>query len=154
MLLHEFIVRTGFVPTEDYYHKEIEPGYNRSRLDKNEWCKEWKKNGGIQKAFDYMCKEAENNHLRVKELESVIDENTQKLSEYYKRIQELEPKASVYDGMADFLIEQAEKWSATDLRAKAIEMLGSSEYLRRKIEKGYNLWEADRELLINVLSNK
>lgn len=91
-------------------------------------------------------------YLRVKELESVIDENTQKLAEYYKRIRELEPKAAASDGMADFLIEQAEKWSATDLRAKAIEMLGSREYLRRKIEKGLNLWESDRELLIDVLS--
>jgi len=154
MLIKEFIDWTGFTPTDDYYHKEIEPEYEHSNLDKDDWCKQWKKNGGIQKAYDAMCKDAANNHLRVKELESVIDENTQKLSEYYKRIQELEPKASVYDGMADFLIEQAEKWSATDLRAKAIEMLGSSEYLRRKIEKGYNLWEADRELLINVLSNK
>lgn len=154
MLIKEFIDRTGFTPTDDYYHKEIEPEYEHSNLDKDDWCKQWKKNGGIQKAYDAMCKDAANNHLRVKELESVIDENTQKLSEYYKRIQELEPKASVYDGMADFLIEQAEKWSATDLRAKAIEMLGSSEYLRRKIEKGYNLWEVDRELLISILSNK
>lgn len=154
MLIKEFIDRTGFTPTDDYYHKEIEPEYNRSRLDKDDWCKQWKKNGGIQKAYDAMCLEAANEHLRVREFEIVIDENNQKLSEYYKRIQELEPKASVYDGMADFLIEQAEKWSATDLRAKAIEMLGSSEYLRRKIEKGYNLWEADRELLISILSNK
>ena len=152
MLIKEFIDRTGFTPTDYYYHKEIEPEYNRSRLDKDDWCKQWKKNGGIQKAYDAMCKDAANNHLRVKELESVIDENTQKLAEYYKRIQELEPKATIYDGMADFLIEQAEKWSATDLRAKAIEMLGSREYLRRKIEKGFNLWESDRELLIDVLS--
>ena len=153
MLIKEFIDRTGFIPTDDYYHTEIEPEYNRSKLEKDDWCREWKKNGGIQKAYDAMCKDAANNHLRVKELESVIDENTQKLAEYYKRIQELEPKATIYDGMADFLIEQAEKWSATDLRAKAIEMLGSREYLRRKIEKGFNLWESDKELLISVLSN-
>lgn len=53
--------------------------------------------------------------------------------------------------MANFLIEQAEKWSAGDLREKAIEMIGKKEYLRRKIEKGFNLWDADKELLIELL---
>lgn len=54
--------------------------------------------------------------------------------------------------MADFLIEQAEKWSAGDLREKAIAMIGEKDYLRRKIEKGFNLWDADKELLMLVLS--
>lgn len=54
--------------------------------------------------------------------------------------------------LANFLIDQAEKWSASDLRARAIGMLGEREYLRRKIAKGYNLWEADRELLNEILS--
>lgn len=53
--------------------------------------------------------------------------------------------------MVNFLIEQAEKWSASDVREKAIQMVGGREYLRRKIEKGYNLWEADRKLLIEIL---
>ena len=50
MLISEFIDRTGFRPTEDYYHTVIEPEYNASNLDKDAWCKQWKKNGGIQKA--------------------------------------------------------------------------------------------------------
>ena len=162
MLLHEFIVRTGFVPTEDYYHKEIEPEYNRSKLDKNEWCKEWKKNGGIQKAFDYMCKEAANEHCKaialgnenkalMEELASVKDE----LSERELTCESLRAfkagKIAEHDEMAEFLVEQAEKWSATDIRATAIEMLGASGYLRKKIEKGYDLWVVDRELLIALL---
>ncbi len=53
--------------------------------------------------------------------------------------------------MAEFLIEQVEKWSTTDIRAKAIEMLGASGYLRKKIEKGYGLWVVDRELLMALL---
>lgn len=51
----------------------------------------------------------------------------------------------------DFLIEQAEKWSASDLRERAISIIGEREYLRRKIEKGYNLWETDRKLLVDFL---
>lgn len=53
--------------------------------------------------------------------------------------------------MADFLIEQADKWSASDLMLKAIQIVGEREYLRRKIAKGYKLWAADKELLMEVL---
>lgn len=45
--------------------------------------------------------------------------------------------------LANFLIEQAEKWSASDLREK--------EYIRRKIAKGYNLWDADKKILDEIL---
>ena len=53
--------------------------------------------------------------------------------------------------LENFLIEQAEKCSSTDLRNRAILMLGEREYLRRKIERGFNLWEADKEMLIEIL---
>lgn len=55
--------------------------------------------------------------------------------------------------LVNFLIDQAEKWSASDLREKAISMIGGREYLRRKIDKGYNLWEADKELLLDILKD-
>lgn len=32
-------------------------------------------------------------------------------------------------------------------------MIGAKEYLRKKIERGYNLWEADREHLIRLLDD-
>lgn len=56
------------------------------------------------------------------------------------------------DQMADFLILQAEKWSATDLREKAINMIGIQEYIRRRLEMGFDLWEADRAEIIKILS--
>lgn len=31
-------------------------------------------------------------------------------------------------------------------------MIGEREYLRRKIAKGYNLWDDDKKLLDNILS--
>lgn len=55
--------------------------------------------------------------------------------------------------LSNFLIEQAEKWSASDLREKAISMIGEREYLKRKIAKGCNLWEADKELLLDILKD-
>lgn len=55
--------------------------------------------------------------------------------------------------ITNFLIDQAEKWSSTDLREKAIAMIGEKEYLRRKIQRGHNLWKKDRELLDDILKN-
>lgn len=55
--------------------------------------------------------------------------------------------------LSNFLIKQAEKWSANDLREEAISMIGEKEYLRRKIAAGYNLWDADKKLLDIILKN-
>lgn len=30
-------------------------------------------------------------------------------------------------------------------------MIGEKEYLRRKIERGFNLWEVDKDLLLELL---
>lgn len=53
----------------------------------------------------------------------------------------------------NFLIDQSEKWIASELREKVISMIGEREYLRRKIEKGYNIWEDDKELLLDILKD-
>lgn len=53
--------------------------------------------------------------------------------------------------IVNFLIEQAEKWSASDMREQAIAMIGEKEYLRRKLAMGYNLWDADKKLLDEIL---
>lgn len=53
--------------------------------------------------------------------------------------------------LSNFLIDQAEKWSASNLREKAIAMIGEKEYLRKKIARGHNLWEADKKILIDIL---
>lgn len=53
--------------------------------------------------------------------------------------------------LANFLIDQAEKWSASDLRERAISMIGEREYLRIKLAKGYNLWDLDKKLLDEIL---
>lgn len=54
--------------------------------------------------------------------------------------------------MADFLIIQAEKWSASALREKAIKLVGEKDYLRRKLEMKFNLWESDRQLVLKLIN--
>lgn len=48
MMKQEFEERANFKVSPECYHTFIEPGYNASNLDKDEWVKEWKKNGGVQ----------------------------------------------------------------------------------------------------------
>ena len=48
MMKSEFIERTGFEPTEAEY-REIEAEYMGCDIDKDEFCKTWKKQGGIQR---------------------------------------------------------------------------------------------------------
>lgn len=88
---------------------------------------------------DLFCKLWIENHTALKEIES----KTVLVRELYEERKRL----------SNFLIKQAEKWSANDLREKAISMIGEKEYLRRKIAAGYNLWDADKELLDIILKN-
>lgn len=48
MMRSEFIERTGFEPTADEY-AQINQEYMGCDIDKDQFCKEWKKNGGIQR---------------------------------------------------------------------------------------------------------
>lgn len=54
MTKQEFTERTGFTPTDANFaliHEEyMEAGQN---VDKNQFCKEWLKNGGPQRAYDW-----------------------------------------------------------------------------------------------------
>lgn len=54
--------------------------------------------------------------------------------------------------MTDFLIDEAHKMSSPDARSMAISLLGQREYLKISIAKGYNLWEVDKEDLVEILS--
>ena len=79
--------------------------------------------------------------------------------EYPTALKEIERKTALvrelYEErkcLSNLLIDQAEKCNASDLREMAIAMIGEREYLRRKIAKGYNLWDNDKKLLDNILS--
>ena len=170
MLISEFIDRTGFRPTEDYYHTEIEPEYNRSNLNKDEWCKQWKKNGGIQKAYDAMCKLAGNDYAQVISLQweiKQLTEQSDRLNQDKKELQEkLNEQIKINNDLNEtmckeadekiemtvFLIQQAEKWGASDLRDKVIEIMGAREYIAYKINHDLNLWQRDKDLIVELLN--
>lgn len=129
----EFIERTGLTPTIEEY-ETIEALYMAAgEMDKDEFCKEYKKHGA-SRLVRILFKETKVLKGQLEEANNIIEDLHEQKSQ-----------------MLDFLVEQAEKWSASDLREKAIKILGAKEYLRRKVEKGFNLWESDRQLLVEIL---
>ena len=155
MMINEFIERTGFKPTEYYYHAEIEREYEASDMDKDKWCKQWLKNGGIQKAYDAMCKDAAAHKLKVDAYEKRITFLQNKEAELTEEVEALRDdrveRINERMDLIEFLINSAEKWSATDIREKVIEMTGAKEYIRYKLEHDLNLWELDKELIMKLI---
>ena len=129
MTLSEFNERTNAHLTEDQY-KPVENMYNEAgNIQKDQFCADWKKHS-----------------------DSVL------LQEFFAQSERLKGKVDAYrnqiNEIALFLVDQAEKWSASDLRSMAIQILGLEKYLQIKLQKGYNLWDMDREDMIQILSNK
>lgn len=64
MMKSEFMDRTGFEPTEAEY-RDIEADYMGCDIDKDEFCKQWKKQGGVQRMMRLRAR-------RIEELESQL----------------------------------------------------------------------------------
>ena len=158
MLQSEFEERVGFTVTSGCYHKCIEPEYNASKLGKDEWCKQWKKDHGIQRAYSWMAK-------RVEELEKFTEEMGDVFADNEAKVQEIDDLKTSLESVSDslasrnkqlsellcFMIEQSNAYSSTELRAKAIKLMGAKEYLRYKLANNLSLWEADRNMLIDII---
>ena len=158
MLQQEFEERVGFTVTSDCYHECIEPEYNASKLEKDEWCKQWKKDHGIQRAYSWMAKRVEELEKSIKEMSQVFEDNIAKQLEIERLRAEndtisncLEARNKQLSDLNIFMIEQSNAYGSTELRAKAIELMGAKEYLRYKLANNLSLWEADRNLLIDII---
>ena len=64
MMKSEFIERVKFEPTEKEY-AEIEAEYMGTDIDKDEFCKQWKKNGGVERLMRLRAR-------RIEELEGLL----------------------------------------------------------------------------------
>lgn len=160
----EFTKLAGFKVKESYYHHVIEPEYMASDIqEKDEWVKLWKKNGGIQKAYDCAVADLEkiremntNQRIAINDareenfhLRNQLDDVKQKL---YNRKVEFNETNDTYcaalkerNDLAYFMLEQSEKSSNSALRAKVIEMIGFKAYIEYKFEHNMAIWTLDRE---------
>ena len=140
MTQQEFENLTGLTVTTNEY-AYIERVYMASNFQKAEFCKEWKKNHSLATS-NLVCD-------LVMEIETLRGAHESLQKEYTRACDGAKQEVS---SMADFLILQAEKWSASDLREKAIKMVGVKEYLRRRIGFGFGLWEEDKKALTEILT--
>lgn len=89
MLLKEFSQRTGFEPTHKYFFEVIHPEYMQSELSKDEFCRQWKRKGGFQKAYDAMCAERNEQQDLAFKYKRVFQETKDALDESWQKINRL-----------------------------------------------------------------
>ena len=73
MMRSEFIERTGFEPMSDEYD-EIEREYMGTEVDKDEFCKTWIKQGGIQRLMRVRARKIEELEAEVLKREREYNE--------------------------------------------------------------------------------
>ena len=163
MMISEFIERTGFTPAVDYYYDVIEMEYMVSDLDKDAWCKQWKKNGGIQKAYDYMKHDVANEYANVLSLEEQLKKLNECIAQLNAENARLESLADT--AMSDLnqmqewkdksmyeLIDISEKYSSAELRQFIINEIGFKAYIAYKFEHDKCIWQLDRDEIIERMN--
>ena len=127
MTYKEFTKLAGFNVREDYYYTIIGSKWLKSDLSSKEFVEEWKKQGGIQQAYDYLN--------TIYEIERNLHNDAKN-----------ENKELMY-----FLIDRSEKYADAELRKYVIEEIGFKNYIAYKMEKGYNLWQLDKDEILKSL---
>lgn len=135
MMKQEFEERANFKISLECYHSLIEPGYYASKLDKDEWVKEWKKNGGFQKAYDWEKERVNKLQKGNKALTEESIEMDEKLAEQTHANMQL----------AEYLIEKGTQYSDSEMLTKAKELLGEKAYITYKLENNIELTDRRRQ---------
>lgn len=127
MTYKEFTELAGFNVREDYFYTIIGSKWLKSDLSSKEFVEEWKKQGGIQQAYDHLN--------TIYEIERNLHNDAKN-----------ENKELMY-----FLIDRSEKNADAELRKYVIEEIGFKNYIAYKMEKGYNLWQPDKDEILKSL---
>lgn len=90
MTRQEFQSRVGIKVSQSCYETLIEPAYMNSDLDKDAWCKQWKRNGGVQKVIDFEINRYEKTTEIAKHYMDLNDEYKQLLGNRNDRVQHLQ----------------------------------------------------------------
>lgn len=128
MTQKEFEDRTGIKLTEeefDYIHAV----YLNTSMNKDEFCKEWKKYGDSRIIRDV--------HVRVLNYEM-----------------ECERQKNAINELADFLIGKAHAYDDTDFRNQAVKLVGEMDVVKRTIELGLPLWDEDRKCILSMIDEQ
>lgn len=134
MTQKEFEERTGLSVSAEHF-AEIHKVYMEAGdyVDKDTFCKEWKKNqqSGI----------VEGMHNTIRVLNVSLSVAVERNKEYEAQLVEL----------VDFLLERAQKFGDVELLHKSVELMGYPYVIRRKFEKELSLWKEDRQFVIEAM---
>lgn len=123
----EFTQRTGIELTDEQYQKVEIMYLNAGNMDKDEFCEDYKKHS-----------------------DSVI------LNTYFDQSEKLRNELDAYRekqiNMAYFLIKKSMVGGDKDMVQMAISLIGEQKYIQHKLERGYNLFESDKELIISLIN--
>lgn len=125
MTQKEFKERTGLTPGEEEFSL-IHAIYMETRLDKDEFCKDFKMHGA-SKIINDLHATAVNYQLKSKHQEEDINYT------------------------ADILLGKAEAYNDTDFYKMAVRLIGQKRVVLRKLEMGIPLWDEDKELITEFL---
>ncbi len=128
MTQQEFTERTGINPTAEEFDY-INAVYLNTSLNKDEFCKDFKKHGDSKIIRDV--------HVRVLNYEM-----------------KCERQKKVIDDLTDFLIGKAHTYDDTDFRNQAVRMAGEVEVVKRTIELGFPLWDEDRKVVLSIIEEQ
>lgn len=124
MLKQEFEDRVGITVSGDYYYDQIEPEYMKSNLDKDAWCKQWKRNHGIQKVINYeqwradnAVKEATSLKEKIAQYVQIVNERDHTLSDLRQEVRTLQNYKKLVE---KFLAAEKELLSPTDCTQRKI----------------------------------
>jgi len=159
MTHQEFTERVNLNVSPYYFDHYVHPVYMKSELDKDAWCKLWKRNGGYQQAYDWermmrtSCSDAIDKHVkRIDDLNKKIEELERENRELRTRNNELEEESKNMTSEIEQLIEISETYSSAELRQLVIDKIGFKAYIAYKIEHDKNIWAMDKEELIKTLT--
>lgn len=127
MTLKEFEERTGLKPTDEEF-SYVHAVYMNTSMDKDEFCKDFKKHGGSKITRDV--------HVRAVNLELQNKQKDERMDE-----------------MADFLIGKSRAYDDTDFRKMAVRLIGEYQVVLKTVEMNLPLWEEDRDFIKNNLKD-
>lgn len=136
MLQKEFEERIGGSVTPEFY-KMVERIYMACELDKDEFCELWKKQD-LMPILTSVVAEKE-------KLEMAYSNSIKQYNDYDKYIEVEKLK------LAKFLLAKAEKYEDRDLRRKAVDLIGERAVVIAKFEDDMEIWDEDREYILNNL---
>lgn len=129
MLQQEFEQLTGMEVTTEIYNNLIDPMYMSTKMDKQDFCKDFKKN-----------------HLKDS---AVVVNLTETCCDQHRTINKLEQERKDIV----LLLLKAAGTEDNELSRKAIKMVGHKEVIRLKIMNGWELNDSDKAHLMMILNN-